>query len=298
LYGDYLVFFDQQFEILGQEQLLQKYFYSISTSIGSQLQPLVQLAFGIEHNLPFIITQALAYYATSYLDISQILEYCKYTPSTTTSTAAVDNKIVDKLLFDLIRSDQRFDGKIEGNNTFQSSVKLLLKSKSDLIKTYMTAWSNATVGFTLNQRVDALTHTATTLTHISSSRQQMDRFLAGGQFIDAGFAIKKLVRSDSDANLVNLLFLSMLCTFVVQGRPPLLRSSSQQTDAAEMDWNTCISTVVQSSDPKSILALTSILKVNQEYNDNPLLYLQIANTLAQFVFNDGTWIKGGIGWLN
>lgn len=253
-----------------------------------------------------MITQALAYYATSYLDVSSILDYCQNTPSSSSSTKTDSKNIVDTILFDLIRSDQRFDGKIEGDNTFHSSVKLLVKSKSDLIKTYMTAWSTATLGLNLNQRLDALVHTATTLTHISarcpagsSSSYLLDWFLAGGQLMDAAFAIKTLIRSVQDADLVNLLFLAMLCTFVVQGRPFPRHKEEKEEESSMMDWETCIATVVQSSsDPKAILALTAIHKLNQQYNDEPLMYLQIANTLAQFVSNDGTWIKGGIGWLN
>lgn len=299
LYIDYLIFFDEQLSLLGLKETLNTYFYSIPTSIGSQLQPLVQLAFGIEHELYPIITQALAYYASSYLDVSNILSYCQAytTPSTATTT---NNTVVDTILFDLIRSDQRFDGKIEGNNTFQSSVKLLLKSKSDLIKTYMTAWSSATTCLDLNQRLDALIHTATLLSSSSSSRNHdLDWFLAGGQLIDSALAIKKLIRTgeeDNDADLVHLLFLSTLCTFVVQGRPAI----STNTTTTELDWETCIHTVIESSDPKSILALASIHKVAAlpQHIDEPSLYLGIANTLAQFVLQDGTWIKGGVGWIH
>lgn len=300
LYIDYLIFFDEQLSLLGLKETLNTYFYSIPTSIGSQLQPLVQLAFGIEHELYPIITQALAYYASSYLDVSNILSYCQ--AYTTPSTTLNNTTVMDTILFDLIRSDQRFDGKIEGNNTFQSSVKLLLKSKSDLIKTYMTAWSSATTCLDLNQRLDALIHTATLLSSSSSSRNHdLDWFLAGGQLIDSALAIKKLIRTgeeENDADLVHLLFLSMLCTFVVQGRPAII--STNTTLPSELDWETCIHTVIASSDPKAILALASIHKVAAlpQRIDEPSLYLGIANTLAQFVLQDGTWIKGGVGWIH
>lgn len=290
MYSDYLVFFDNQLSILGLEETLNRYFYSIPKSIGSQLQPLVQLSFGIENDLPQIITQALAYYATSYLDVGSILAYCNHT------TTQKDNKsIVNTILFDYICSDQRFDGKIEGNNTFHSAVKLLIKSKPDLIKTYMNTWS--TLSNSIPQQLNSLLHTAITLNHISSRQQEnsidLDWFLAGGQIIDSVFAIKKLIRSDNDQDLVDLLFLSMLCTFVVQGRPPLVYKNTTSL----MNWESCISTIIQSAEPKSILALASILKVTQSIDDEPLLYLEIANTLAQFVLMDGTWVKGGIGWL-
>ncbi|KAI7889807.1 uncharacterized protein EV154DRAFT_270223 [Mucor mucedo] len=289
LYGDYLVFFDNQLSILGLEETLNRYFYSIPKSLGSQLQPLVQLAFGIEHDLPLIITQALAYYATSYLDVGSILDYCQHQTNTSKSTCTANT-----ILFDYISSDQRFDGKMEGNNTFHSAVKLLIKSKSDLIKTYMHTWSTSSPG-DMTEQLESLLETATRLTQHASRQPQenvidLDWFMAGGQMMDAVFAVKRLIRSENDQDLVDLLFLSMLCTFVVQGRPALV--VHKQTTGF-MKWEDCISTIVQSAEPKSILALASIVKASH-YNPTP--YLSIANTLAQFVLMDGTWVKGGIGW--
>ncbi|GAA5797321.1 hypothetical protein HPULCUR_002702 [Helicostylum pulchrum] len=295
-----LLFFDNQLSCLGQQETLNKYFYSIPNSIGSQLQPLVQLSFGIEHNLPQIITQALAYYATSYLDVSNIMDYCQdHYSATTKGVQSQQSNIANTILFDFIASDQRFDGKIEGNNTFHSSVKLLIKSKYDLIKTYMTTWCALSSNLSLEQRLDSLLDTAVTLTHKSSRQQgnsiELDWFMAGGQLIDSVFAIKKLIRSitnnDDAAHCINLLFLSILSTFVVQGRP----THSIHTEP-KMNWESCISTVIQSAQPKSILALVSILKVTQHVDNEPLLYLELANTLAQFVLLDGTWVKGGLRW--
>ncbi|KAI8082051.1 hypothetical protein BDF21DRAFT_462148 [Thamnidium elegans] len=295
LYSDYLVFFDNQLSSLGLQETLNTYFYSIPNSIGSQLQPLVQLSFGIEHNLPQIITQALAYYATSYLDVSNIMDYCQDHSVTTKSVQHQQSNIANKILFDFIASDQRFDGKIEGNNTFHSSVKLLIKSKYDLIKTYMTTWSTLSSNLSLEQRLDTLLTTAVTLAHKSSRQQgnsiELDWFMAGGQLIDSVFAIKKLIRANNDTHFINLLFLSILSTFVVQGRP----TQSIHMEP-KMNWESCISTIIQSAQPKSILALVSILKVTQHVDSEPLLYLELANTLAQFVLLDGTWVKGGLGW--
>ncbi|GAN04783.1 hypothetical protein MAM1_0073c04248 [Mucor ambiguus] len=293
-YGDYLVFFDKQMSALGLEETLDRYFYSLEPSIGSQMQPLVQLSFGIEHNLPEIITQALAYYASSYLDVSAILEYCQPYSG---ENQANNIQFVNSILFDLIHADQRFDGKIEGNNTFQSAVKLLLKSKSDLIKTYMAVWS----GYSQNpqQKLDALLYTATTLAKVASKQNathvELDWFLAGGQLIDSALAIQKVIRSDQLENWVNVQFLSTLCTFVVQGRPMHVSSMP----LAAKDWESCTSTIVQNAfdNPKLILALDSVLNARCQHPQLEPLCLEIANTLALFS-NDGTWVKSGLGWTN
>jgi hypothetical protein len=294
LYSDYLVFFDHQLPLLGLKETLNKYFYSIPCSIGSQLQPLVHLAFGIEHDLPEIITQALAYYASSYIDVSNILSYCQ---DYTASEVAPNDRLADTMLLDLVQADQRFDGKIEGNNTFQSAVKLLLKSKSDLLKTYMMAWSSFPQS--PKQRLHALIHTATTLSKLASRQQHdtahvdLDWFLAGGQLMDAALAIQSLmIDSEQLQDWVNILFLVMLCTFVVQGRPVKHSSCVNQKS-----WDACVSQVASFGDPKLILALSSILRARQTDDDLESTCLEIANTLASFT-QDGTWVKAGLGWSN
>lgn len=277
---------------LGLEEALDRYFYSLEPSIGSQMQPLVQLSFGIEHNLPEIITQALAYYASSYLDASAILEYCQPYSG---ENQANNIQFVNSILFDLIHADQRFDGKIEGNNTFQSAVKLLLKSKSDLIKTYMAVWS----GYSQSpqQKLDALLCTATTLAKVASKQNathvELDWFLAGGQLIDSALAIQKVIRPDQLENWVNVQFLSTLCTFVVQGRP----MHALSPPLATKDWESCTSTIVQNAfdNPKLILALDSVLNARCQHPALEPLCLEIANRLALFS-SDGTWVKSGLGW--
>ncbi|KAI8061543.1 uncharacterized protein B0P05DRAFT_557431 [Gilbertella persicaria] len=294
-YGDYLVFFDNQLSLLGLDETLDRYFYSIPPSMGSQLQPIVQLAFGIEHDLPQIVTQALAYYTTSYLDVSSILDYCDDPASNSNSRASQD--ALNTILFDLIRADQRFDGKIEGYNTFQSAVKLLLKSKYDLLKTYVKTWSTLSDS---ESRLEALVFSATTLYKMASRQQHdaahvdLDWFLASGQLIDATLAIKQIMRPDFLEDWVNLLFLNTLCTYVVQGRPINNKNSKQQME--HTNFESCTATILHNSlDPKLVLAFTSLLKVTEQYPHFSSLCLDVANMLALFS-KDGTWIKGGLGW--
>ncbi|KAI9469734.1 MAG: hypothetical protein EXX96DRAFT_543197 [Benjaminiella poitrasii] len=297
-YGDYLLFFDSQLSLLGLEETLETYFYTIQDSIGSQLQPLVQLAFGIEHDLPDLITQALAYHASSYLDVSSILDYLCPPQNKTNNKRDKPSSAVDHILFDFISADPRFDGKIEGDNTFQSTIKLLLKSKTELIMTYMQAWSSQAM--TVDERIEALIHSAISLSKASASKErnavcQLDWFLAGGQLMSSILAIQHIIPAQHIEHWLHLQFLTMLCTFIAQGRPKYLHSMLTETC-----WDDCRLQVVQGSfdDPKLILAFTSVLKVRHQFPQFEHDCLEIANLLAQFSTQDGTWVKGGLGWLN
>jgi hypothetical protein len=300
-YKDYLLFFDNELSRLGLEKTLETYFYSIQTSIGSQLQPIVHLAFGIENGLSQVITQALAYYVTSFIDASSLLDLD--TNDNNNNASSPMPTAADRLIFDMIGADQRFDGKIEGNNTFHSAVKLLLKSKSDLLQTYMMEWSK--LPLTPSQRLDALLLTAAKLGKYASREDgthhtDLDWFLAGGQLIESVLAIKKLIRPEHLEHWCHLQFLSTLCTFIVQGRPittAAAASYAHTTTMTPLTWEKCIALILESSDPKAILAIVSLLKAHRV---NPLLeplYLENATILAQFV-QDGTWVKAGLGWSN
>ncbi|KAI8149416.1 hypothetical protein BJV82DRAFT_588005 [Fennellomyces sp. T-0311] len=294
-YGDYLAFFDRQLEQLGMDSLLEHYFYSspLQHSLGSQLQPLVYLAFGIEQNLPPIVTQALAYLASTYLDSSELTLL-----PTSQEHEVTTNE--DELLFDLVGADQRFDGKIDGSNNFHASVKVLLKSKFDLLKTYMNLW-NTTTAQSLEQLTVMATRLITYSNHINQGQIELDWFLGGGQLLASALAIQTLIDhcppTLSVDSLVNLQFLATLCTYIVQGRPPRVHyapyPSSSPLPPPRLDWPDCISAVVESGDPKAILTMQSLKRAVARGGDD--LYLNTANFLVRFV-QDGIWIKGGIGW--
>lgn len=291
------MFFDKELQNLGVEETLKKYFYSIEYSIGSQLQPIVQLAFGIEQNLPDIISQSLAYYAASYLDVSNILEYCGSKQSA--QSQSPDHTLVNKILFDLVYTDPRFAGKIEGReNTLQSSVKVLLKSQSELLKMYMCMWSSSYT-YSASERLDMLIYTALTLIKVASRQSndkiEMDWFLAGGQLLESALAIKKTMAHDETHlnNWVHIQFLSTLCTFVVQGRPMNKKTSVYN----HVESISSIQEIMHDSfdDAKLMFTVTSVMKVKELYPEYNELCLDIMSLLGKFSKN-GTWVKQGLGW--
>lgn len=299
-YGDFLAFFDKQVELLGSETVLERYFYTsvLQQSIGSQLQPLVHLAFGIEHGLSLVVTQALAYLACTFLDASDLT--CTADPLASTT----GNQDVH-VLFDMVAADQRFDGRFDGGNTLYSAVKVLLKSKSELLRTYMTEWTAIAKNDVSQQHgLFLLAELAAKLIRQSSSKSagqiELDEFLGGGQLLASALAIHTIIAHcprhiELDVNsLVNLQFLSMLCTYVVQGRPKsCFAASSTHVASPPVDWSDCASAIIESGDPKAVLALRSLKQAWQcDKND---IYRDTATFLMDFV-HDGVWVKGGIGW--
>lgn len=300
-YGNYLDFFDKQLETHGLEGVVEQYLYNsvLLYSVGSQLQPLVHLAFGIEQRLPLVVTQGLAYLASTFLDVSELTTIHNDDNNDDTNATFWND---EQLLFDLVGADRRFGGKIDGSNTFHSAVKVLLKSKSDLLKTYIFEWTKRNRHQTLQQRLDELVAMSVRLITYSSHQQrvgsiELDWFLGGGQLLSSALAIQTLINhAPSHANimmpLVNLQFLATLCTYIVQGRP---RDMGASTFSTSFTWEQCVANIVESADPKAILTLQALKKAQDQHPADTHLYLQTANFLAHFAQN-GTWVKGGIGW--
>ncbi|KAI7882222.1 hypothetical protein K492DRAFT_176423 [Lichtheimia hyalospora FSU 10163] len=302
-YGNYLDFFDQQLEIHGLDGVVEQYLYNsvLLYSVGSQLQPLVHLAFGIEQRLPLVVTQGLAYLASTFLDVSELTTIHNDNNDDTNATFWND----EQLLFDLVGADRRFGGKIDGSNTFHSAVKVLLKSKSDLLKTYIFEWTKRNRHQTLKQRLDELVAMSVRLITYSSHQQhvgsiELDWFLGGGQLLSSALAIQTLINHapshvDIMMPLVNLQFLATLCTYIVQGRPRDMGASAAVSSSTSFTWEQCVATIVESADPKAILTLQALKKAQDQHPTDTHLYLQTVNFLAHFAQN-GTWVKGGIGW--
>ncbi|KAL0078550.1 hypothetical protein J3Q64DRAFT_1824689 [Phycomyces blakesleeanus] len=357
-YRAYLDFFDKQVTLNGLETVLETYFYTsvLHQSIGSQLQPLVHIAFGLEQNLSPVVVQGLAYLASTFWDVGDFLDAAE-TAAAAEAAEAEAEKIKaagvaarspqqerpldpEGLLLDLVLSDQRFDGKIEGTNTFGSAVRLLLKSKSDLLGTYVTEWATAgqqlkaedcstdddndnkgNNGSGSGKRLSSLTRLAVRLMATSarntSGTIEMDGFL-GGQLLESALAIQTLANHRLGAQdhslffnrLINLQFLAMLCTYIVQGRPRIsniintinssgsLVSDRQLSLSSLLGWKECMNIVVQSDDSKAILAIRSLATARDRLGHDSKC-LETANLIAKFVQQGSgcRWIKGGTGWV-
>ncbi|ORZ03317.1 hypothetical protein BCR43DRAFT_560041 [Syncephalastrum racemosum] len=286
-YEDYLYFFDNRVRELGLDETLERYFYTtvLTESMGSQLQPLVHLVFGIQQALPQVVTQALAYLASTFLSVSDLMTHEELPHGTIGA---------ERLLFDLVEVDQRFNGKIEGGHTFHSAAKVLTNSKGDLLQTYLEAW-NGDWEELITVAVDLLVIGSRT----DSNNVELDWFLSGGQLLESALAIRALtaLRPALSSRLMQLQFLATLISYVIQGRPRHhhrgVDSAKDAGDTNLRDWSACIAHIISSGDPKPILAISALSRVRDQ---RPEKALQAANRLADFCAREGTWIKGGIGW--
>ncbi|KAI9246055.1 hypothetical protein BDA99DRAFT_543403 [Phascolomyces articulosus] len=287
-YRTYLSFFQQKIEEFGIDQAIQSYFFDgpLSKSIGSQLQPVVHMVFGIEYDMPDVVTQGLAYLATTFVNVEPLINQVvssEYQYPMNTTYIEYEN-----LLFDMVAADPRFDGRMDGTNTFHSALKVLIKSQHTLLKTYMNM-------MTVTPTQQDLVTLATRLIPCTKQAHRLDWFLGGGQLLASALAIQYLgqrynnINDENHKKLARLQFLVTLCTYIVQGRPS--PSPHHHSLIPQEDWTSCASTIIASGDPKSILIMQSLVKAHRLYGDDEG-YLDIANFIADFVNAEGgAWCK-------
>lgn len=234
----------------------------------------MHLAFGLEHDLPPLIAQGLAYLASSYSDISDML-YCTNSSITSTENDEEDEKV----LFDLVASDPRFNGKMESSLTSSQASKRLLKTHKLLLTTYIKRPQLS---------LERLTRLAASFLVAEGCKKS----LAGVQLLESALAIQTLcsLYGERSDELLQVQYLATLCTYVLLDRPSnaILQTHNNSRDnssAGAGDWKACTVAILDQGDIPSILALKALLKAHSLYDKNPIYY-NVAKALEQ---SEGRW---------
>ncbi|KAI8334220.1 hypothetical protein BC941DRAFT_432395 [Chlamydoabsidia padenii] len=254
-YQSYLSFFDDEIKHYGTQLVLRKYLNTMPPSIHSQLQPLVHLAFGLEHDLPLMVSEGLAYLASTMDDASPWLV------STTTSSTHPRQSSFDYLLFDCIQSDPRFNGVMEGGRPVAAKVKLLLKNHGPLLQNYLLQW------LTLDDDLNMDELMAVVLRMMSQNLVDKPTH----QLLASIVAIRSLTTIWTPHRLsqwIQVQGLLMMCTFIVQHRP----NNNTRMDTVllhQEGWAQCIQSFMAAGPPPGlILAMRSLWKTQQWMMDD------------------------------
>ncbi|KAI8368124.1 uncharacterized protein BYT42DRAFT_624606 [Radiomyces spectabilis] len=283
-YRSYLLFFENEAGRVGLNAVLEEYFYHqrLQQSIGGQLQPLVHTVFGIQRGFPELVIQGLAHLASSYIDVSDWLD------DRLSPLQAYKDDHLPNILFDLVQADPRFSGRIDGYDTFDEALKILLKSKKELLQIYVAEAAKHPYD------IRDLCSLALCLMQ-PSSHQTLDYHLNDGQLVESCLAIQTLKEYQGDVNqLLQLQFLVTLCIYLLQERPtppPPPSPSCDVADSSILPWDVCIDNILSSRDANAILALRSVTKAQDLLDNSWNKTSSIATGLARFVDEQGVWIK-------
>ncbi|ORZ01792.1 hypothetical protein BCR43DRAFT_512617 [Syncephalastrum racemosum] len=267
-YPSYLIFFDSEVARLGILQAVQTYFVDggLWHSIGSQMQPVVHLAFGIESQVDSIVSQGLAHLASSYLSAKSI--------SQTNSENVTDENAIslETLVFDLAAFDRRFHGLMEDASTFDSAFRRVLRTQGVLLREY--------VQLAPQLSIQELTHLTAQLMQTSDQNDRPDSYLAGPQLLEAVLAVHILqiaLPGLPTTPMLRNVLLTALITFLVRGcparhhaLPPVRGMCSRQM-------------VLQTGDPSTGLAYAALVRASKLLPSEADLFAALAHQRVQHV---------------
>ncbi|KAI9301222.1 hypothetical protein BJ944DRAFT_234113 [Cunninghamella echinulata] len=292
-YRSYLGFFDDQIKRYGMEATMKYFLNAMPPSIHSQLQPIVHFSLGLEHDLPPMVSEGLAYLASTLDDGSSWL---LQKPNLHHNQRNDNNTPIsfDYLLFDCIQSDPRFNGIMEGGKPIAAKIKMLLKNHGPLLQTYLQQWlvssydNDEIQPQEIEQRMNEILNVALNILQMKLLDEPTHQLLA------SILALRTLYdRQIMDLNIlyqwIQIQSLLMICTFIVQGRPSNTVHSIKQnykqqqhlmnnnnsdnnnnsntsttTTITHQDWSNCIQSFITANPPpSSILAMRSLWKAEQ-----------------------------------
>ncbi|CAO3615085.1 unnamed protein product [Cunninghamella blakesleeana] len=295
-YRSYLGFFDDQIKRYGMEATLKYFLNAMPPSIHSQLQPIVHFSLGLEHDLPPMVSEGLAYLASTLDDGSPWLLQ-KPSATITNNNTKKQHTSFDYILFDCIQSDPRFNGIMEGGRTIAAKIKILLKNHGPLLQTYLQQWLDSS-SFDhddldhlqpeeIEQRINEILNVALNILQMKLLDEPTHQLLASILALRTLYD-QQIMDLDKLYQWIQIQSLLMICTFIVQGHSSNIIESNTQhhhrryssssssslssppstpTPTPSMiyqDWTNCIQSFITANPPpSSILAMRSLWKAEQ-----------------------------------
>ncbi|KAF8944064.1 hypothetical protein BGZ47_004695 [Haplosporangium gracile] len=130
----------------------------------------------------------------------------------------------------MVRNDKRLDGMFDAG--FQGRLNVVMSSRVSLLKSYLGMWTSQV--HSVEEALKDLSQTSSLLLFTATNRfgdqQQLDKHLANVLLAThaARFLIHVLPGEVEKEQLLKAIWMSLVATFVVQGRPKLSLSQSQQ----------------------------------------------------------------------
>ncbi|KAF9325152.1 hypothetical protein BG006_011340 [Podila minutissima] len=217
-YHDYLDFFDRALHQMEAKSALQpttprqatpgswsmvpEFLAPLIPGLCAATGPLIHLGYGIEFGSRLAMAEGLA---------------PKKTPSVS--------------ILNMIRNDKRLDGMFDAG--FQGKLNVVMSSRVSLLKSYLGMWASQ-VGSVSDALLD-LSQTTSLLLFTGTNRfgdeQQLDQNLANVLLAthSARFLVEVLPTEEQKEQLMKAIWMSLVATYVVQGRPKMAASPTVAT---------------------------------------------------------------------
>ncbi|KAI1296278.1 hypothetical protein EDD11_007425 [Mortierella claussenii] len=232
-------------------EMVSEYLTPLIPGLCAAMGPLIHLGYGIEFGSRLVTAEGLAYACISY----QPATVC-FIPSTASGAASWSSsasagpppslnpqeKSPTVRILNMIRNDKRLDGMFDAG--FQGKLNVVMSSRVSLLKSYLGMWTDQV--HSIQEALLDLSQTSSLLLFTATNRfgdeQQLDKNLANIMLAAhaARFLVKLLSTDVQQENLLKAIWMSLVATFVVQGRPILETHSNTVTSTLPVMVDVCL----------------------------------------------------------
>ncbi|KAG0200646.1 hypothetical protein BGX33_010879 [Mortierella sp. NVP41] len=221
-------------------RLVSEYLTPLIPGLCASTGALIHLGYGVEFGSRLATAEGLAYACISYQPATTCFipstapsSWTQKTATTTTeaTTTSAQRRSPTVAILNMIRNDKRLDGMFDAG--FQGRLNVVMSSRVSLLKSYLGMWTGQV--HSVEEALKDLSQTSSLLLFTATNRfgdqQQMDKHLANVLLAThaARFLINVLPSEVEKEQLLKAIWMSLVATFVVQGRPKLSLSSSSSS---------------------------------------------------------------------
>ncbi|KAF8915785.1 hypothetical protein BGZ58_005419, partial [Dissophora ornata] len=225
-------------------RMVSDYLKPLIPGLCASTGPLIHLGYGVEFGSPLAAAEGLAYACVSYqpatacfIPSSTTSSWASSSPNTTTTTDSTTTTTTAQMrsptvsILNMIRNDKRLDGMFDAG--FQAKLNVVMSSRVSLLKSYLGMWTSQV--HSVSEALLDLSQTSSLLLFTATNRfgdeEQLDKNLANVLLAihAARFLVKVLPSEDEKQQLLMAIWMSLVATYVVQGRPKLAVRTSSTT---------------------------------------------------------------------
>ncbi|KAF9545478.1 hypothetical protein EC957_010893 [Mortierella hygrophila] len=230
-------------------KLVAEYLTPLIPGLCASTGALIHLGYGVEFRSRLAMAEGLAYACISYQPAttcfipSNVPSSWQHKTTTTatsgvtgatgatgTTVGGVTKRSPTVSILNMVRNDKRLDGMFDAG--FQGRLNVVMSSRVSLLKSYLGMWTSQVRS--VEEALKDLSQTSSLLLFTATNRfgdqQQLDKHLANVLLAThaARFLIHVLPGEVEKEQLLKAIWMSLVATFVVQGRPKLSLSQSHQ----------------------------------------------------------------------